>query len=134
MEEVRHAIRLCYYSIRTGQAYVDWIRRFIFLHGKRHPREMGEAEVRFFLTHLVAAGGFESLRARQIQGGLSRTPLYLLELKVSIRPPLFDASPAVHGEPCNPRAAPSSARPPLVKAPAVSSKAMWQTRSRDRWR
>ena len=55
LEEVRNAIRLRHYSIRTEQAYVDWIRRFIFFHGKRHPREMGEAEVRSFLTHLAVA-------------------------------------------------------------------------------
>ena len=53
LEEVRNAIRLRHYSIRTEQAYVDWIRRFIFFHGKRHPREMAEVEVRSFLTHLA---------------------------------------------------------------------------------
>lgn len=55
LEEFRHAIRPRHYSIRTEQAYVDWIRRFIFLHGKRHPHEMGEADVCCFLTHLVPA-------------------------------------------------------------------------------
>ena len=53
LQEVRNAIRLRHYSIRTEQAYVDWIRRFIFFHGKRHPREMAEVEVRSFLTHLA---------------------------------------------------------------------------------
>ena len=53
LEEVRQAIRLRHYSIRTEQAYVDWIKRFILFHDKRHPREMGEAEVRDFLTHLA---------------------------------------------------------------------------------
>ena len=55
LDEVRNAIRLRHYSIRTEQAYVDWIRRFIFFHGKRHPREMAEVEVRSFLTHLAVA-------------------------------------------------------------------------------
>jgi site-specific recombinase XerD len=41
------------YSIRTEQAYVDWIRRFILFHQKRHPDEMGENEIAAFLTHLA---------------------------------------------------------------------------------
>lgn len=53
IEEVREAIRVRHYSIRTEQAYVDWIRRFILFHGKRHPRDLGEAEVRRFLTYLA---------------------------------------------------------------------------------
>ncbi len=47
------AIRLRHYSIRTEQAYVDWTKRFIFFHNKRHPTEMGEKEVTAFLTHLA---------------------------------------------------------------------------------
>jgi len=46
--------RLRQFSIRTEDAYWGWARQFIIHHGKRHPREMGEAEVRDFLTHLAA--------------------------------------------------------------------------------
>lgn len=53
LEEVRRAIRVRHYSIRTEQAYLMWIRRFILFHSKRHPREMGAAEVGAFLTHLA---------------------------------------------------------------------------------
>ena len=53
LEQVRMKIRQKHYSIRTEQAYVDWIRRFILFHGKRHPLEMGEPEVEAFLTHLA---------------------------------------------------------------------------------
>ena len=41
------------YSLRTEQAYLDWIRCFILFHGKRHPRHMGEQEIVAFLTHLA---------------------------------------------------------------------------------
>ena len=41
------------YSLRTEQAYVDWVRRFILFHGKRHPRDMAEQEIVAFLTHLA---------------------------------------------------------------------------------
>lgn len=53
LQQVRNAIRVRHYSIRTEQAYVDWIRRFILFHGKRHPNELGEAEVGRFLTWLA---------------------------------------------------------------------------------
>lgn len=56
LDRVRDAIRFKHYSIRTEQAYVDWIRRYILFHGKRHPAEMAEAEVTEFLTHLAREG------------------------------------------------------------------------------
>jgi hypothetical protein len=53
LEQVRDVIRRKHFSLRTEQAYTDWIRRFILFHRKRHPLEMGEAEVTQFLTHLA---------------------------------------------------------------------------------
>lgn len=53
LEQVRDVIRRKHYSIRTEQAYVDWIKRFILYHNKRHPAEMAEEEVAQFLTHLA---------------------------------------------------------------------------------
>ncbi|MGI8891008.1 MAG: integron integrase [Chthoniobacterales bacterium] len=53
LDRVRWHLRVKHYSIRTEQAYLDWIRRYIFFHGKRHPAEMGEDEVAAFLTHLA---------------------------------------------------------------------------------
>ena len=46
-------MRRKHYAIRTEQSYIDWIRRFILFHGKRHPLEMREQEVTAFLTHLA---------------------------------------------------------------------------------
>lgn len=56
LDEVRDVIRRKHFSIRTEQTYVDWIRRFILFHNKRHPREMAEAEIAAFLTHLARYG------------------------------------------------------------------------------
>jgi len=53
LQQVRDVVRRKQYSIRTEQVYVDWIKRFILYHKKRHPREMGEEEVGEFLTHLA---------------------------------------------------------------------------------
>src|SRR5438067_4361436 len=53
LDRVRWHLRLKHYSIRTEDSYLDWIRRFILFHGKRHPGEMGEAEIAQFLSHLA---------------------------------------------------------------------------------
>jgi len=53
LERIREAIRVRHYSIRTERTYIEWTRRFILFHGKRHPEQMGEAEVAAFLTHLA---------------------------------------------------------------------------------
>ena len=53
LDQVREKCRLLHYSIRTEEAYVNWIRKFILFHNKRHPTEMGGPEVEGFLTHLA---------------------------------------------------------------------------------
>ncbi len=53
LDQVRLAIRTRHYSIRTEEAYVQWIRRFILFHHKRHPKEMGADEVSQFLSDLA---------------------------------------------------------------------------------
>ena len=53
LEEVRQLMRVQHYAIRTEFSYIEWIKRFILFHDKRHPGEMGEAEVAAFLTHLT---------------------------------------------------------------------------------
>jgi site-specific recombinase XerD len=53
---VRDTIRLEHYSIRTEEAYVNWIRRFILFHDMRHLKDMGGKEVEAFLTHLAVEG------------------------------------------------------------------------------
>ena len=53
LDQVREAIRLKHYSIRTEESYVTWIKRYILFHNKRHPNEMASAEIEAFLTHLA---------------------------------------------------------------------------------
>ena len=53
LDQVREAVRIRHYSVRTEEAYVGWITRFILFHGKRHPREMGAPEVERFLSDLA---------------------------------------------------------------------------------
>ena len=54
LDQVRHAIRVRHYSPRTEDAYTHWIRRFIIFHNKRHPRELGAAELSAFLSALAS--------------------------------------------------------------------------------
>ncbi len=53
LDQVGEVMRFKHYSIRTEQTYREWIKRFIFFHGKRHPREMGAEEVVRFLSDLA---------------------------------------------------------------------------------
>jgi integrase len=70
LDQVRDRIRRKHYSLRTEDAYVHWIKRFIFFHGKRHPREMGAAEVEKFLTHLAVAGRVSASTQNQAKSAL----------------------------------------------------------------
>ena len=56
LDLVRNTIRLKHYSIRTERAYIDWIKRFILFHHKRHPASMGAPEIRAFLSYLAVEG------------------------------------------------------------------------------
>src|SRR4051794_41207509 len=56
LDRVRAACRVRHYSLRTEDAYAQWVKRFVLFHGKRHPREMGSAEINAFLTHLAVQG------------------------------------------------------------------------------
>jgi integron integrase len=67
---VRDAIRLRHYSIRTEQVYINWIKRFILFHHKRHPTEMAETEVRQFLSHLARAGNVAASTQNQALSAL----------------------------------------------------------------
>jgi hypothetical protein len=56
LDRVRHKIRLKHYSIRTEEAYISWIKRYIYFHNKKHPKDMGWAEIEAFLTDLAVNG------------------------------------------------------------------------------
>ncbi len=70
LDQVRNKIRFKHYSLRTEQAYVDWIRRFILFHRKRHPVEMGGPEVEAFLTHLAVVGKVAASTQNQARSAL----------------------------------------------------------------
>ena len=53
LEQVSDVIRLKHYSYKMEKSYINWIKRYILFHKKRHPREMGGKEIEEFLTHLA---------------------------------------------------------------------------------
>lgn len=53
LDRVRQVLRRKHYSYRTEQSYIQWIKRYILFHNKRHPKEMGAPEIEAFLTHLA---------------------------------------------------------------------------------
>ena len=53
LDQLSDAIRLKHYSLRTEESYLDWVRRYILFHNKRHPQDMGAPEIQAFLVHLA---------------------------------------------------------------------------------
>jgi integron integrase len=70
LDQVRERLRTLHYSYRTEQQYLQWIRRFILFSGKRHPQEMGAAEVEAFLTHLAVGRGVSASTQNQALAAL----------------------------------------------------------------
>lgn len=86
LQQVREKIRYKHYSIRTESAYTEWIKRFIFFHGRRHPRDMGAAEIEQFLTHLAVAGKVSASTQNQAKSAL----LFLYKEVLGIQLPWLD--------------------------------------------
>jgi len=82
LDELRRQIRLRHYSYRTEQAYVGWVRRYILFHNKRHPLQLGAAEVESFLSHLASVRNVAS--ATQAQAMSAVLFLYKAVLKVDL--------------------------------------------------
>lgn len=82
LEQVRHRIRTKHYSIRTEQAYVAWIKRFILFHNKRHPAEMAEQEINAFLTQLAVKENVAASTQNQALCAILFLYRYVLEKEI----------------------------------------------------
>lgn len=78
--------RLKHYSIRTEEAYVNWIRRYILFHDKQHPGEMGPDEIEAFLTHLAVNENVTA--STQNQALIALLFLYREVLKMPLNDPI----------------------------------------------
>jgi len=70
LDQVRHAVRVRHYSYRTEEAYVSWIRRYVHFHRKRHPMELGAAEINGFLSALAVDRGVSASTQNQALAAL----------------------------------------------------------------
>ena len=86
LDQVREKLRVKHYAIRTEQTYVDWIRRYIMFHDKRHPKDLGAADVEAFLTHLAVAGKVAASTQNQAKSAL----LFLYREVLEIELPWLD--------------------------------------------
>ena len=87
LQQVHAAIRRLHYSRRTEEAYVHWIKRFIFWSGKRHPSTLGEAEVSAFLSHLAVELNVAAATQNQALASL----LFLYKQVMGIELPWLDS-------------------------------------------
>jgi len=92
LERIREAVRVRHYSIRTERTYIEWTRRFILFHGKRHPEQMGEKEVAAFLTHLAVDRNVAASTQNQALNALVFVYKHVLER------PLGDIADAVRAK------------------------------------
>ena len=86
LEQLRIHLRTRHYSIRTEEAYLDWVRRFILHHGKRHPKDMGAVEVEAFLSHLAVERQVSASTQNQAKSAL----LYLYKQVLGVDLPWLD--------------------------------------------
>ena len=86
LDRMREALRVQHYSLRTEQSYLDWARRYILFHGKRHPRGMGAQEVTAFLTHLAVERKVSASTQNQAKSAI----LYLYKRVLGLELPWLD--------------------------------------------
>ena len=86
LDRVREAIRLRHYSLRTEAAYVQWVRRFILFHSKRHPESMGAGEVEASLTYLAVERQVSASTQNQAKSAL----LFLYKEVLGVELPWLD--------------------------------------------
>lgn len=83
LDSVRHKLRRKHYSIRTEEAYVNWIKRYILFHHKKHPKEMNTLEIEGFLTHLAVNGNVAPSTQNQALFAILFLYRYVLEIELN---------------------------------------------------
>ena len=86
LDQVRTKIRVLHYSIRTEEAYVQWIRRFINFNNKKHPRDLGKSDIEKFLSYLAVKRNVAGSTQNQALNAL----LFLYKQVLVIQLPLID--------------------------------------------
>jgi site-specific recombinase XerD len=95
-DQVADALHVKHYSCRTEQTYVDWIRRYILFHNKRHPREMGETEVQVFITYLATERNLSVSSQNQALSAIMFLYRHVLGRELALPPEIIRAKKASH--------------------------------------
>lgn len=96
LDQVRERLRLKHYSIRTEQAYVYWIRKFILFHDKQHPKDMGDQQIGEFLIHLAMEGKVASSTQNQALSALLFLYREILHQEITASFDTLSASKSTH--------------------------------------
>jgi len=92
MDQVSDALRTRHYSYRTEQTYKDWIKRYILFHDKRHPKDMGEEEIRAFIAYLSNDRNVAASTSNQALSAILFLYRVVLQQEITLPPDLSNAS------------------------------------------
>ncbi|HMP39229.1 MAG TPA: integron integrase [Roseiflexaceae bacterium] len=84
LDYAREVLRARHYAYRTEQSYIDWMRRFILFHQKRHPRDMGRPEIEAFLIHLATVQHVAASTQNQARSAILFLYRYVLEIPIEV--------------------------------------------------
>lgn len=91
LDQVSDTLRVKHYSLRTEKTYIDWIRRYIFFHGKRHPKDMGTTEIQAFLAHLATERNLAASTQNQALSAILFLYRYVLQKEIEVPSDLIHA-------------------------------------------
>lgn len=84
LQQVKNAIQVRHYSIRTEQAYVRWIKNFIYFHDKKHPKDMGDNEITAYLSYLASIRNISAATQNQALNALVFLYRKVLDIEVGV--------------------------------------------------
>lgn len=91
LEQVSDAIRIKHYSLRTEKTYLEWIKRYILFHEKRHPAEMGMQEIQSFITYLASDRTVSASTQNQALSAIMFLYRQVIKKDIDFPPNLFRA-------------------------------------------
>jgi len=91
LDQMRAAIRLKHYSYRAEESYVDWARRFILFHNKRHPKDMSAEEIQAFITYLAIQRQLSASTQNQALSAIIFLYRHVLQMDIALPSDIFRA-------------------------------------------
>jgi site-specific recombinase XerD len=92
LDQVSEALRTKHYAYRTEKTYIDWIKRYILFHKKRHPKDMGANEIRAFIGHLATERKVATSTQNQALSAILFLYRIVLQIDILVPPELVHPS------------------------------------------